>query len=462
MRPDSKRLAVLTLALTTAILQGHASAIPNPFKKKNKTVSSIPSGEQLRVAEMAAADLLAKARSDEAAGRDGAAMSGYRKIVTEYPYTSMAPAAQFRIAAALEKDDKFEKAFDAYQDLITGYRQTPQFSEALARQFGIAMQSRTEKTGRTLGFKSRLSPEDVVEMLRKVIASAPQGTHAAEAQFEIARIHEEEEQPDQAIAAYRKVVENYSHSPLAAEAQSKIGKTYMAKVTEGSRDQSNIVKAREATEEAIGLFPGGPDDMAGMEGAIDEAAAETAYTTGKFYQKKGNYRAAMIYFADVLKNPGSAHYEDVRDRVNEMTSRDPKLMDSVKGLSLDSRSLAVQAATDLKSKADYFGPPGPAPRVATQLRRPAMRNDYVPYAPLEPGDLPTTPGTPDSSLLDPKALPPPDSGVPAVPMEEGPVVPVPDPGADPASAPPALPPPASIPFEEKPDIPVEEKPAAEQ
>jgi len=446
MKPDLRRVAFVAAALTLALAQSDAHAFPKLFKKKNKALATVPSGEQMRLADMAAADLLARARSDEAAGRDGAAMKGYEKIVASYSYTSMAPAAQFRIAAALEKNGKFEKAFDAYQTLITNYRQTPQFSEALDRQFGIAMQSRTERTGRTLGFKSRLGSEVVVDMLKKVIASAPHGAHAAEAQFEIGRIHEDEEERDQAIAAYKKVVLNYPRSPLARDAQAKIGQTYMAKIEDGNRDQSNIARAREATEDARGLFPGGPGDIMGAPGAIDDAAADSAYATGKFYQKKGNFKAAMIYYSDVLKNPGSPHYEEVRDRVNDMSSRDPKLMDSVKSLALDTRSLAVPAAANLKGKPDYFGPPGPPPKLVTSVRRPEMRNDYVPDTPLEPGDLPAIPGMPDNSLLDPNALPPPDT----TPLD----TPLPD-------APPTLEPPVpapDAPVEEKPAIPVEEQP----
>lgn len=456
MRPDLRRLFIVTVALSVALAQGEAHAFPNPFKKKNKTPSAVPAGEQLRTAEILAEKLLVQARSDEAAGRDGAALAGYKKIVVSYPYTRTAPVAQFRIAAALEKERKYQKAFDAYQELITTYRQTPQFSEALDRQFGIAMQSRTEKTGRTLGFRSRLDPADVITMLKKVIANAPQGTHAAEAQFEIARVHEEEKQPDDAIAAYKKVVSNYPRSSLAADAQGRIGKTYITKVKAGSRDESNISHAREATEESVGLFPGGPGDITGTAGAINDAAAESSYTTGKFYQKKGNFKAAMIYYADVLRNPGAPHYEEVRERVNDMNTRDPKLMSSVKGLALDSRSLAVQAAINLKAKADYFGPPGPPPKVVASVRRPEMRGDFVPDAPLEPGDLPATPGVPDNSLLNPNALPPPDTSLPDAPLPGSP-------GLEPPSLEPNIPAPdgakpAEPPVEGKPELPAEVRP----
>lgn len=442
MRPDLNRLSCLTVALIVALSAGEAQAWPNLFKKKNKGPAAIPAGEEMRSAEMTAAQMLADARNHEAAGHDGAAMKGYEAIVAKYSFTSMAPEAQFRIAAALEKNGKYEKAFDAYQDLITRYRQSPQFSEALDRQYNIVAASRTRRTGRTFGIKTKIGADDLIVMLGKIIANAPQGTHAAEAQFEIAQIHEEEDEKDQAIRAFRKVVENYPRSPLAADAQTRIGRTYMAKVEGGERDRSNVAKAREAMQEAS-VFPTAASDMAGMEGAIDDAAAENAYSTGKFYQKRGNYKGAMIYYADILKNPRSPHYEEVRDRVSDMSAKEPGLLESVKNLAINSRSLAVPATANLKNKGDYFGPPGPVSQIAN-AGRPAMRGDFVPNTPLEPGDLPVTPGTPDNSLLDPSALPPPDTNVPSPPV-------APQPPALEAPAPPP-----GVPVEEKPAVPVEQ------
>lgn len=452
MKTDPRRFSLLTVALIVTLSAGEAQAWPKLFKKKDKSATAVPAGEQMRSAERTAAELMASATAAEAAGKEGAAMKGYEAIVSKYAYTSMAPAAQFRIAAALEQDRKYDKAFDAYQDLITRYRQSPQFSEALDRQYGIATLSRTKRTGRSLGFKVRMSSEEIITMLKKIIASAPQGVHAASAQYEIAAIHAEEKEHDQAIAAYRKVVNNYPSSPQAADARSQIGQTYLAKVDDGSRDRSNVHKAREAAEDAS-IFPGAPGDIMGMQGNIDDAAAENSYSTGRFYQKRGNYKAAMIYYADILRNNSSPHYEEVRDRVNEMSSKEPGLMDSVKNLSLDSRSLAVQAAANLKNKGDYFGPPGPAPRqLASAGRGPLMRSDYVPEVPLEPGDLPPIPGPPDNSLLDPGALPPPDTTPPAAPEIPAPAAPEP-PALD--IAPPPVPAPDG-PVEEKPAIPVEQ------
>jgi TolA-binding protein len=92
--------------------------------------------------------MFAEAAEAEAAGKTGAAEKSYRRIVRDYPFTNAAPAAQFRLAASLEQNGKLPKAFDAYQELIETYRKTPQFAEALDRQYGIAMQSRGRWTRR--------------------------------------------------------------------------------------------------------------------------------------------------------------------------------------------------------------------------------------------------------------------------------------------------------------------------
>jgi tetratricopeptide (TPR) repeat protein len=412
----------LAVALSVAMMPTPASAIPNPFKKKKATVS-VPASEELRANEIRAADMYAAAQRDEAGGKRGAAMDAYRKIVEVYPYTSMAPAAQFRIGAGYEAEEKFVRAFEAYQELNDSYRQSPQFSEALERQFRIAMMGRSERISSVFGIKKKLDYEKLVEMLQSVIDNAPQGPNAAEAQMEIAKVYEEEQLADQSITAYKKVADTYPRSPMAAEAAAKVGEGYLEKIRDGSRDMSNVVRAAEATEEAQSLFPTAtiPDgtDLSATSDAIGEAAAEASYKTGRFYEKKGNYRAAMIYYADVLKAPGSSHFEEVRDRVNEMSTRDPKILSSAKNLAVNAKELAVPAAVDVKSKPGYFGPPAPVAKVAsTKIRKPQMRSgEFMPIIPIEEPDLPNSPPTgtiPDNALLDTGTTPTPDMGAPGM------------------------------------------------
>ncbi len=444
---------LLLFSLTSAVVVAAASpvsAIPNPFKRKG--LESAPAATELRVAEMEAGNLLRQAQDQEAGGKSGAAASTYKRIVDRYPLTSFAPMAQFRLATTYERDGKFTKAFETYQELVDTYKQSAQFSEAIDRQVAIATQARSEKLGSFLGIPKKLDPTQQIEMFEKVISNAPRGRRAAEAQFEIGRIHEETNAPDLAIAAYKKVVEDYPSSPLAADAQAKVSKGYLGKVEGGSRDASNVEKARLAADQAAGLFPDmTAPDLSDTRAQVDEIAAENAWKTGRFYEKQGNYRAALIYYSDVLRSPGNPHFSEARERINAMTSKDPSLIESVPAVAVTARDLAVPATVDIKSKPGYFGPPPPPARIASLLRKPKMRTggDQIPITPLEEPDLPT--GTdrmlrPDDSLLNPSEIPAPSAGdlVPGDPLP---------PAGTPSLEPPSLPAPGDMPVLPAPEEP---------
>lgn len=447
MNRASSRLLLCTFT-SAAILaaSGDAMAFPNPFKRKEAT--SAPAANELRSAEIEAGELLRQAQDQEAAGKSGAATSNYKRIVDRYPLTSFAPMAQFRLASAYESDGKFSKAFETYQELVDTYKQSAQFSEAIDRQIAIATQARSEKLGSFLGIPKKLDRSEQIGMFEKVIANAPRGRRAAEAQFEIAKIHEEEKSPDLAIAAYRKVVEDYPTSPLAADAQAKVAKGFLGRVEDGSRDASNIAKAQLAADQADGLFPDTSlPDMAATRVKVDEISADNAWKTGKFYEKQGNFRAALVYFSDVLRSPGSPHFAEARERINEMTAKDASLIDSVPAVAVTAKDLAVPASVDLKGKPGYFGPPAPPAKIASLIRKPKMRTggDQIPITPLEEPDLPT--GTdrmlkPDDSLLNPGAPPLPGDLIPGDPLPPAGSIPFAPPTLPSGGNMPVLPPPS--------------------
>ncbi len=444
MNRASSRLLLCTFtAVAVAAAPESALAFPNPFKRKAPLTA--PAAPELQADERAAGDLLRQAQDLEAAGKSGAAASTCKRLVDRYPLTSFAPMALFRLASSYERDGKFKKAFETYQELVDTYKQSSQFSEAIDRQIAIAGQSRSEKLGSFLGIPKKLDPSDQLDMFEKVIANAPRGRRAPEAQFEIAKIHEEENAPDLAIAAYQKVVEDYPSSPLASEAQAKISKGYLGKVEEGSRDASNIEKARLAADQAAGLFPSTSlPDLSATRQQVDEISAENAWKTGRFYENQNNLRAALVYYSDVLRSPSSPHFAEARERINAMTAKDATLLESVPS-SLAPDQLAVPAAINLKGKPGYFGPPPPPARVAALLPQPKMRPspEQVPLTPLEEPDLPTgsEPGRkPDDSLLNPAAPAAPGDLLPGDPLPAA-GSPAAEPPSLPAAEAPALPPP---------------------
>ncbi len=386
-----------------------ASALPWPFGKKE--AKEAPSAPELQSQEAAASELLNRAQAAQAAGKTSSANSLYKQIVGKYPLTESASTAQFFFAKNFEEDNP-QKAFEEYQTLIDNYKASPYFSQALESQFSVAQRSRTDKLGSFLGLKKKMGREDRIKLFEAVVKNAPQGKHAAEAEFDIAQIHEEADERSEAISAYQDVVDQYPNSPFAKQSQQKIAELNFGKVTEGTKDIGALKDSRDAAQQAVSLFPS--EETRDLLPQIDEKQAEAAFKIAKFYERTKNYKAAMIYYNNVLKFPGGSNFEAAKDRVNELTTNDPTLLDQA-NVKISNKQLALRAQADVKSRPDYLGPPAPVDLdkgIAKTKMRTGPASADIPIVPIDepalPGDKPT--GKPDDSLLKPGtsdlALPP--------------------------------------------------------
>ena len=447
----SKPMGAAVLALATAI-HPHADAAPKLFGFGKKEAEAPPGAAQLADQENRAAARLAQIAATENQGRTGAAAKAYDKLADEFPFTRTAATARFRSAQLLERDGKRDKAFEAYQSLIEKHPQSPEYATALERQFTIANELRADRGG-VLGF-GKMTTDDLVEKYEKVIKNGTRSPYAPKSQFAIAELYAERDDlgdSERSTVAFQKVVDTYPDSPEAAEAAVKIGNVNFA-VAQRSRDASNLTAAREAFESAGVLFGDNPEVAATQEKLLEisEAEASKAFKTGQFYERKGQLKAAAIYYSEALKAPSASVFADAQERLNQLSSRDPKLLDSMSGLNVASADLAVPAKSDTVNRPDYFGPPPPPERT----RKPKMRvDDAIPFTPIEEPALPT-PGE-ENPMNDDLLLPPP-------PIPEAPAPTDPAPAADTPPAPPAAESPAE-PASAEPATPAEpaepEKPA---
>ena len=445
----SKSIGVAALVLAIG-LNPHADAAPKFLSFGKKDADAPPGASQLADQEGKAAARLSQIAAIESQGRTAAAAKAYDKLATEYPFTRTAATARFRSAQLLERNGKKDKAFEAYQSLIEKHPQSPEYGVALEQQFALATDIQNNPGG-LLGIGKRTT-DDLVEMYEKIIKNGTRSVYAPKAQFAIAELYASRDDlgdSERSTAAFQKVVDTYPESPEAAEAALRIGNVNLA-VSERSRDASNLTAAREAFESAGVLFGDNPEVAASQQKLVEisEAEAEKAFKTGQFYEKKGQLKAAAIYYSEALKAPTASVFSSAQERLNDLSSRDPKLLDSMAGLNVANTDLAVPAATDTKSRPDYFGPPPPPDRV----RKPQMRVDEsIPFAPIEEPSLPAAaeenPTTEDLLLPPPpaEAEPAPAEPAPAepAPAEPAPTEPAPTEPAEPAEPTPAEPAPSS-------------------
>jgi outer membrane protein assembly factor BamD (BamD/ComL family) len=426
----SKSIGVAALVLAVG-LNPHADAAPKFLSFGKKDADAPPGASQLADQEGKAAARLSQIAAVESQGRTSAAAKAYDKLATEYPFTRTAATARFRSAQLLERNGKKDKAFDAYQSLIEKHPQSPEYGVALEQQFALATDIQNNPGG-LLGIGKRTT-DDLVEMYEKIIKNGTRSVYAPKAQFAIAELYASRDDlgdSERSTAAFQKVVDTYPESPEAADAALRIGNVNLA-VSERSRDASNLTAAREAFESAGVLFGDNPEVAASQQKLVEisEAEADKAFKTGQFYEKKGQLKAAAIYYSEALKAPTASVFSSAQERLNDLSSRDPKLLDSMAGLNVANANLAVPAATDTKGRPDYFGPPPPPDRAP----KPQMRVDEsIPFTPIEEPSLPSS--GEENPITEDLLLPPPPADAEPAPAEPAPAEPAP---AEPAPAEPA-------------------------
>jgi outer membrane protein assembly factor BamD len=428
---------LLAVTFCVSLLLIPVGNVQAQFLKKlfSKDLEKAPSAPEMHKQESQAAALFAAAESAEASGNSGKALSLARKASINYPLTASAGKAQFKVAELMEKDGKLTKAFDEYQEFITTYRQSPQYAAAIERQFKIASTAMDDKASSFLGLKTTTPKSQVIEMFEKVIGNAPRTPYAAQSQFRIGELYQEQSKVAEATDAFQKVVDDYPGSDLSSEAAYRMANVNLATV-ERSKDSSNVRTARSDLESAVSRFPDAEERGDALEAlsSLDETEAGKSMSIAKFYEKRGNSRAAAIYYMDVARS-GTTFAPEARNKLNELSVNDLELgalAPSAQGGALDSFSVpsrddgasagllggpsSYAPTPTIKTRPDYLGPP--APGLDKLLEKPQMRTSLPPtFTSPEPPlpSAPAIPPPPSNSLVDSIDLETPLTDIPESP-----------------------------------------------
>lgn len=253
------------------------------------------------------------AQQYEQSGKRKKAIKQYDELADDIPLANKAPDARYRQAKLLEEEGETLKAFDAYQDLITRYQGSGYYQESLDRQSKMAFAAADGDIKNSfLGMKSKLSPDKIAGMLKKVADNAPRSDLGARAEFKMGDIYAERKDVSKAVLAYRGVVENYPGSPLAPEAQFRIGEILMKQAQDGNQDQANLSRAREAFEDHLSQFPGHKRnaEARGLIKSLGTRDIKNTYEIAQFYERKGNTASATFYYQEVVRESKSGEYHD--------------------------------------------------------------------------------------------------------------------------------------------------------
>jgi outer membrane protein assembly factor BamD len=356
----------------------------------------------------------AAGQAAEASGDTGRAITAYERYVKGNPNAAMAADAQLRVGLLYEKEEKYPRAFEAYQSLIDNYPNSPDFDKAVERQFNLANLYLNGERVKLLGIPTIQSQDKAVEMFTKVIANAPFSTYAPLSQFNIGQAREKQDRTDEAIAAYLAVVEKYPTHDVADDAQFQIGYLYMKAAQSGAQDTSSMQRAIEAFEDFLYQYPDSPkaaqakENLSGLQIRVTEDALEVA----KFYDKSKNYKAAAIYYSDVIRDqPNTEAAAYAEKRLQAITSKEGADVTKIGTGKADTPTASKERArmrskVDVSNRPDYAGPPIPRKQEeeteVTRKKGPSLRTSEPDTAPVDLEPMPATePALPtDDQLLE--------------------------------------------------------------
>jgi outer membrane protein assembly factor BamD len=217
-----------------------------------------------------------------------------------------------------------------------------------------------------LGVPIGNSAQRAAEMYRNIVANAPYSKYAPIVQFNLGLAYEKLSQPFEAIAAYQAVLDTYPNSDVCDDALYQIGFVYMRiGFAEQSQDLSSLISARNTFEDFLIEYPDSekaPQARENME-MLSGRESGDIFRIAKFYEFSRDYRAAVIYYNDVIRRQpntpeaglAKARIEELRGQYGEDALRTgPENAETGEKLALRRR---LQAQVETSSLADFSGPP---------------------------------------------------------------------------------------------------------
>jgi outer membrane protein assembly factor BamD len=212
-------------------------------------------------------------------------------------------------------------AYKAYVKMVQKYPASTFFEQALDREFAIGNLYLAGEPQRLWKVPLGPSMDKTIEIYEQVIKSAPYGTHAPEAQFKIGLAREQQKKWNDAVDSYTKILDKYPGNSIASDAQYQIGYAWYSSASMAEYDQSAAQKAIEAFEDFIVRYPNS-EKVAAANAHIEllkGRQTQGSYNIAKFYEKQKNYKAAYIYYSDVVRqSPGSEDAQSAQKKIDTL------------------------------------------------------------------------------------------------------------------------------------------------
>ena len=292
------------------------------FKPGEKAKYVAPGDEEIGGT---ADELYAKAQAAEQSGDIGTAMKAYRTLVRRYSHNRLAADSVYRLGQLQEQKGDYLKAAQSYNVLAEKFPKSDHFEDALTSMFRIGEMYLAGKKKKILGIPIKSSMDEAAAIFGAIVRVAPYGKLTARAMFNIGRAREKQGSNEAAITAYQDVVEKFPDDPLAVDAQYQIGYIYAQAAKSGNTyDPNAATKAKTGFEDFLYKHPHSEKSAQARDNLkmLDTKQTSTAFEIARFYDKQKSYRAAAIYYNDVIRQqPNSPEGDRAKKRISELLAK---------------------------------------------------------------------------------------------------------------------------------------------
>src|ERR1051325_877321 len=387
--------AFLLLAVTLFLLPEAATA--SIIFRPGKKAEYVAPGEEPMSGN--AAELYQIGQTAEKEGNPKRAIRAYKTLVKHHPKDALASTAVYRAAQLLEQTQQYTPAADSYLKLVEKYASSTHFDDAIEGQFRIGEIYLNGKKLKLLGIPIASALDRAVTIFANVVRTAPYGKYTARAQVDIGLARQKQGANDAAIQAYQAVVDKFPNEPIAVDAQYQIGYIWFTAAQLGTNDASAANNAKTAFQDFLFHYPKSEKAAQARKNLdiLEHKQTSNSFKVAKFYDKQKYYRAAVIYYNEVIRQqPGSQESSEAKERIDQLRA---KLGDAA-------LQPALPVSQNAKKKPETHG----SRTAGGEPAKPGAPNNEAPLPASETGD---------------SSLPPPASLAPDTTTAPGPLAPLP-------------------------------------
>lgn len=231
------------------------------------------------------------------------AIREFKKLLKAYPKSFEASESQYYLGLIEEEQDNLYEAYMAYQKVIDKYPFSERIKEIIEKEYSIAEKFISGYKRKALGVVLPVE-NPAIEILAKVVENSTYGPLAAKAEYKLGLVLKSLQRYYEAEDAFNKVITNYPDSEWVAPSKFQIAICRAAVSRGPDYDQGAMQDAKQKFEEFVKDHP---DAVLSKEAedninVLKEKEAAASFNIAGFYEKQKAYKAAKIYYDNILVN----------------------------------------------------------------------------------------------------------------------------------------------------------------